>query len=93
MAPVLQWHDAHANSLPIALTEWGAPELPGDPNARAEWLNGVAVYAKHHPAIQMMVYWDGGGHTFSGCDFSIPSGTTSFAAFKAIGLDPYFERS
>jgi len=92
MALVLQWHDAHANSLPIALTEWGAPELAGDPNARADWLKGVAAYAKHRPAIQMMVYWDGGS-SFSGCDFSIPPGTPSFAAFKAIGLDPYFERS
>jgi Glycosyl hydrolase family 26 len=92
MAPVMRWHDAHAKSLPISLTEWGAPALPGDPNAQADWLKGAASFAKKHSAIQMMVYWDGGGHTFSGCDFSIRPGTPAFAAFRAIGLDSHFQR-
>ena len=55
-------------------------------------VGAARAYAKRTPAIQMMVYWDGGGQTFSGCDFSIKSGQPAYAAFKAVGLDPYFER-
>jgi hypothetical protein len=93
MEPVMRWRESHAATLPISLTEWGAPELAGNANARADWLRDAAAYAKRTPSIQMMVYWDGGGDTFSGCDFSIRPGQPAFDAFRSIGADPYFARS
>ena len=90
IAPVLKWHDAKAADMPIALTEWGAPELPGDPSARADWLRAAAATMKTIPALKMVMYWDGGGDTFSGCDFSLKPGQPAYDAFQEIGADSYF---
>src|SRR5256885_10043351 len=84
-APVLAWHDARAKDLPIVLPEWGAPELPGDPGARADWLRAAAATMQTVPALRMVSYWDGSGDVVSGCDYSLKPGQPALDVFKQIG--------
>ncbi len=90
----MAWHDARTPTLPISLTEWGAPVGPNGDSDRVVWLQESASHAKSWPSIKMMAYWDGGhtSSTYSGCDFTIAPDQPSFQTFKSIGLDSYFGR-
>jgi hypothetical protein len=72
---------------PLMVGEWGAIERA--PGAKARWLAGARDALKSRlPRIAAVVYFDADRRY----DWRVRTSTDSFAAFKAMAGDPYFNR-
>jgi hypothetical protein len=75
---------------PIIVGEYGAVE--GDPGQRAAWLSQAAAYAKAHPQIKAMVYFEAAqNQNGTDRDFTLTSDLGALNAFKRMAADPYFD--
>ena len=84
----MAWAAGH--DKPVLIGEYGAED--GEPGQRTAWLNASATFAKTHPQIKGLVYFDA-RHQDNGRDrdFSLVPGTTPWKAFVGMSKQPYFD--
>ena len=77
---------------PLAIGEFGSLEdvRTPDPHRRARWLDAAARQLRRWPNIRLVTYFNGQGWWFDTHVDGVTRTPRSVAAFKAIGLDPYF---
>jgi hypothetical protein len=92
-APARQFAKARGKGLFIG--EYGCPEqdccgnTSGDPDAKAVWFREASQTIKSWPEVKAAVY----SHVFSDqyqCEYWVDTRRTSLAAFRHVGLKPYF---
>jgi hypothetical protein len=85
----MAWASAH--DRPIIIGEYGAEA--GAPGQQALWIAGAAAYAKAHPQIKAMVYFEA-RRTENGNDrdYTVAGTTGPLQAFRSMALDPYFDK-
>jgi hypothetical protein len=92
-APARHFAKAHRKGLFIG--EYGCPEqdccgnASGDPGAKATWFREAARTIKSWPEVKAAVY----SHVYSDqyqCEYWVDTRPTSLAAFRRVGLKPYF---
>jgi Glycosyl hydrolase family 26 len=85
----MAWASHH--DKPIIIGEFGAQD-GGSPTQRAEWIAAAGTYAKDHPQIKAMVYFDAQINQNGGDrDFTLEGTGAPLQAFRALALDPYFD--
>jgi hypothetical protein len=72
------------------LAEYGTPERPSFPDAKAEWFAGIpAALQNRLPNVKALVYFQHPGRV-PGCDWRVDTSPQSTAAFAAVGRHSYF---
>lgn len=90
-AEFMAWASTHAK--PIIIGEFGA-EDGGSAAQRADWLSGVDVYAKTHPQIKALVYFEARrNENGNDRDFTLVGSGAPLSAFRKMVLDPYFDNA
>jgi hypothetical protein len=74
--------------LPLMAAEFGTQEKPGDPNAKAAWLNAARVTIRSWPRLKAAVYFN----SDTKYRWWIDTSKRSLAAFRALGQDAHFRR-
>jgi hypothetical protein len=82
---------AEAHGKPLMIAEWGTPEDPAVPGRKAEWFREAATAVKSWPVIKGLAYFDSNKIKSSGCDWDVDTSESSWEAFRAMALDPYFD--
>jgi hypothetical protein len=87
-AEFMAWAAQHAK--PIVIGEYGSQSSNPD---KSQWIAGAAAYARQHPQIKAMVYFDAdrvvNGKTR---DFRLEGTTGPLQAFQAMVGDAYFDQ-
>lgn len=80
---------AAGRGKPVLIGEYGSNLA--DPAAKQAWIEGATAYAKAHPQIKAMVYFDA-LRTENGQvrDFRVEAAPGPLAAFRGMALDPWF---
>jgi beta-mannanase len=87
--PMYDWTAAHHPNKPLMLAEFGLREQPAGMPSKAEWFRDALVTLKTtRTRIKALVYFNT-NHT---CDWRITSSSSSVAAYRQIGLDPFLNR-
>ena len=88
---VVNWNASHGK--PILAAEWGTTEDPADPNRKAQWFTDAQALIKSPgwENFKGLVYYNNDNSAVEGCNWKVDSSPTSFDAFKAMALDPYFD--
>jgi hypothetical protein len=88
-AGFMAWAAGH--DKPIVVGEYGS-ELT-DPTGKQTWIEGATAYAKAHPQIKAMVYFDA-QRTENGQqrDFRVESASGPLSAFEAMLADTWFQQ-
>jgi len=87
--PMYDWTAAHAPNKPLMLAEFGLREQPAGMPTKAEWFRDALVTLKTtRTRIKALVYFN----TNHACDWRITSSSSSVAAYRQIGLDPFLNR-
>jgi len=87
--PMYDWTAAHHPNKPLMLAEFGLREQPAGMPSKAEWFRDALVTLKTtRTRIKALVYFN----TNHACDWRITSSSSSVAAYKQIGLDPFLNR-
>jgi beta-mannanase len=87
--PMYDWTAAHHPNKPLMLAEFGLREQPAGMPSKAEWFRNALVTLKTtRTRIKALVYFNT-NHT---CDWRITSSSSSVAAYRQIGLDPFLNR-
>jgi len=87
--PMYDWTAAHAPGKPLMLAEFGLREQPAGMPSKAEWFRDALVTLKTtRTRIKALVYFN----TNHACDWRITSSSSSVAAYRQIGLDPFLNR-
>jgi hypothetical protein len=73
---------------PLIVAETGAMEDPALAGRKGAWISGEAAWVKAHPAVKAVSILD--AVSPAGYNFSVGTSSTSLAAFKAMGLDSFF---
>jgi hypothetical protein len=84
----MTWATTHAK--PIVIAEYGSESSNPD---KAQWIMGAAAYARAHPQIKAMVYFDA-DRVENGVtrDFRLEGTTGPLNAFHAMAMDAYFDQ-
>jgi beta-mannanase len=87
--PMYDWTAAHHPNKPLMLAEFGLREQPAGMPSKAEWFRDALVTLKTtRTRIKALVYFN----TNHVCDWRITSSSSSVAAYRQIGLDPFLNR-
>lgn len=91
MAPFMTFAAQHpAPALMVA--EFGTPEDPANPMAKANWIADAEQLFKK-PGYERFVaisYWNSTSHTYDNCSFKITTSAASVNAYKAMAADPFY---
>jgi hypothetical protein len=88
-------HVARVHGKGVFVGEYGCPEqdccgnTSGDPGAKAAWFHEAAKTIKAWPEVKAVIY----SHVYSDqfqCAYWVDTRPTSLAAFRHVGLKPYF---
>ena len=86
----MTWAAGHPGK-PIIIGEYGSEST--DPAAKQSWIEGATSFAKSHPQIKAMVYFDAlRSESGKQRDFRIDSSSSTLAAYKAMLADPWFRQ-
>jgi beta-mannanase len=86
----MAWASTH--DRPIIIGEFGAEDDDSTPGQRATWIKGAAAYAKTHPQIKALAYFEARkNENGTDRDFTLAGTAAPLAAFKAMAHDPYFD--
>ena len=88
------FEDFHAwaapRGLPIVIAETGSNVAEDDPNARAEWFQGIPASLQNDlPAIDAVVYFDKDFRFIGHPDWRLDREPAGFAAWNQIASHPY----
>jgi hypothetical protein len=85
------WLEQHGfGDKPFMLAEYGTPERPGFPDAKAEWFADIpSALEDRLPNIKAVIYFHHPGRV-PGCDWRVDTSPQSIAAFAAVGRHSYF---
>jgi beta-mannanase len=87
--PFYDWTAAHAPGKPLMLAEYGVREQPASAPSKADWFRDQLVQLKTtRTRLKALVYFN----NLHNCDWRITSSSSSVAAYRAIGRDPYLNR-
>ena len=92
-ALIQPWYDwASAQDKPLMIGAFGSVEKPGDPGARAAWFTRAATDLKQRfPKVKALMYFDNNPSRTPKDDWRlVDTNSASFAAYKAWGLESYF---
>jgi len=86
-ADFMTWAGGH--DKPVVVGEYGSNLT--DPAAKAAWIAGATTYARAHPQIRALVYFDA-LRTENGQerDFRVEAAAAPLAAYRAMLADPWF---
>jgi beta-mannanase len=73
---------------PFMLSEYGTRDMPGNPDAKADWFKGIVPALKHLTNLKAVVYFHNGTAS-PGCDWRIDTTSQALAAFAQAGHDPF----
>jgi beta-mannanase len=87
--PFYDWTAAHAPGKPLMLAEYGLREQPAGEPSKAAWFRDSLVQLKStRTRIKALVYFN----NLHNCDWRITSSSSSVAAYRDIGRDPFLNR-
>ncbi|MDX6533510.1 MAG: hypothetical protein QOF68_1254 [Gaiellales bacterium] len=72
--------------VPLMAAEFGTQERPGDPNAKAAWLNAARATIRSWPRLKAVVYFN----SDKKYRWWIDTSKRSLAAFRALAQDTHF---
>ena len=83
-APFYAFGQQHGKRMIVA--EWGVREDPAVPGRKASWIDDASAQLQRWPGIVAVLYFDAD----RGCPRWVDSSSSSLAAFRAMGAEPYF---
>jgi beta-mannanase len=87
--PFYDWTAAHAPSKPLMLAEYGLREQPASAASKADWFRDELVQLKTtRTRLKALVYFN----NLHSCDWRITSSSSSVAAYRDVGRDPFLNR-
>ena len=88
----MAWASKH--DRPIIIGEFGAEDGDATAAQRSAWIAGVDAYAKTHPQIKALAYFEARkSENGTDRDFTLTGTTGPLAAFRTMVLDPYYHKA
>jgi hypothetical protein len=85
--PFMMWASTHAK--PVIIGEYGAEDKDG--GNQAQWIADAGTYAKAHPQIKAMVYFEAeSANNGKSRNYTISGTGAPLQAFRSMALQPYF---
>jgi Glycosyl hydrolase family 26 len=88
--PFYRWLTAHhLGGKPEMLAEFGSSPDPQQPGRETTWYQGIGPVVRALPHIKALVQWNS---TVPGCSLQLADGSAAMAAYRQVGLSPFFRQ-
>jgi beta-mannanase len=78
------------STRPIMIAEMGTVEIPGNPDAKAQWITNafMSEIPQNFPRIKAVLYFNSRGHGYT---YPLDSDPSALDAYKQVVNDPYYQ--